>query len=180
MTMKQLNRFDDLMDIFGWPKRLELVNGNQMPEPYKSLLVHQRHMTVTLEKYWQTLTELHVVDLWEHHPYYTRRIYLTTRDSQRPVEYGLVQLDFNACSEQIQQAIRARQIPLGRILKQNDVPTEINCRSYFKIIPSQANIEAFDLNSDGPMYGRYADVEFDGKHAMILIEVMPAGLEVKA
>ena len=180
MMMTNFNSFDDLLELFGRPQRLEFMDGNLMPEPYKSLVVHHRYMTHTLETYWQTLTELHVVDLWDHHPYYTRRIYLTTRDTQRPVEYGLVQLDFNACSERIQRAIRARQTPIGRILTQNGVLPEIYCRSYFQLLPSQVNIDAFNLKSDGPMYGRHAEVEFDGKHAMVVIEVMPAGLEVKA
>ena len=176
---QKFTTLDDLLTVFGFPESIEIVYAKDMPEPYHTLLVHDRHMTVTLEDFWKSPVNVHVIDCHEDGPLYTRKISLSN-DTGRSVEYGAVQIDLSCCSDAVRQQIVSRDTPLGRILVDNDVMTRINCRLYFRLTPTPEIMRTYGLDNNEPLYGRFATVEFDSQPAMILIEVMPAELESPA
>jgi hypothetical protein len=167
----------DLFDIFGKPSSIVPLSGGSVPEPYHSLLVHPHHMTATLETFWNSRIAVHVINSWQDKDSYTRLIYLTETKQNRTVEYGAVNLNLSACEPAVRNAILDRQTPLGRILIDNGVLTEIRCRCFFAMKPTAEQQKTFNIASDGVLYGRFADVDFNGENAMTLLEVMPPDME---
>ena len=55
---------DDLYRLWGAvPPPATSISAEEMPEPYRSLLAHEGHMTVTLERFHRTLVRLEVLDI---------------------------------------------------------------------------------------------------------------------
>ena len=134
-------------------------------------------MTQTLEDYWESRVAVHVLHAEHDGDSYRRRIYLTLEDSDCVVEFGAVELDLSTCTDEVRDEILARKVPLGRILTTHGIHTQIDCHQFARITPGREMCAAFRLSPEDVLYGRYASITFNGKHAMALIEVMPPGLE---
>ena len=167
---------EHMFDVFGKPLTCELLSADDVPKPYHALLVHGHHMTRILEQYWDQPVVLHVLHHHQNETVYERKISLSVDGHDHPVEYGAVRLHVDVCDPDVRSAILARRTPLGRILIDHGVMTNIECRCFFKMTPSREMCATFGM-PDSPLYGRYAEVDFDGKPALQLLEVLPAGLD---
>ncbi len=94
-----LNLLEDLAalaDSFpDGPQLLEHVvpiSAAETPEPYRSLLAHEHHMTVTMEQFHQCSVDVHVIHEQFQDPLYTREIVLTRSGTQQVVQFGLVRV----------------------------------------------------------------------------------------
>jgi len=87
---------------------IEQVEDNALPPAVNKLLVHQNHMTTTLQDHHGEPVELRVLrhHLQEH--FYTREILLTLPSTSTIVEYGIVRLDLDALSSEVRDEILAR------------------------------------------------------------------------
>jgi hypothetical protein len=82
---------------------IEPVDGAALPEPYRSLLVHERDMT-------STLGQFHGDDI------YYREVLLLAKRSQRPVEYGAIKIHLGQFPGPARNAITGAGAPLGQLL----------------------------------------------------------------
>jgi hypothetical protein len=57
--------------------RNQLVAPDEMPEPYHTLLVHEHHMTVTVEAHHGDLVNVRILNRRHHGDDYARQILLT-------------------------------------------------------------------------------------------------------
>src|SRR6266481_2047240 len=67
---------------------LDQIDGEAMPEPYKSLLVHQSDMTPTLEKFHGRSIHLQTLGRRRKHDTYFREVVLRLDETNQPVEFG--------------------------------------------------------------------------------------------
>ena len=74
------------------------VAGNTMPEPYRSLLVHQDDMTPTLASYHNQTIRLRVLSREIHENALLRRVVLYGDKDERPVEFGAIQITLDVLS----------------------------------------------------------------------------------
>src|ERR1043166_7720873 len=70
------------------------VGPEEMPSAPRQFLVHQKHMTRTLNAYYGRPVDVHVLERHHDGDLYSRKIFLTPAESPTVVEYGLVRLDF--------------------------------------------------------------------------------------
>src|SRR5438034_1010750 len=63
---------------------IEPIAGEAMPEPYRSLLVHNRDMTPTLEQFHGGTVHLRVLRREERGDFYLREVVLALEASERP------------------------------------------------------------------------------------------------
>ncbi|MBY0228299.1 MAG: hypothetical protein K2W96_03355, partial [Gemmataceae bacterium] len=76
-------RLEDLLALFPderLPGRVA-VAGEDVPEPYRSLLVHEHHMTVTVEAHHGGPVDVRVLDRRSDGELYSRRILLALRST---------------------------------------------------------------------------------------------------
>ncbi len=148
----------------------------QLPEPYRGLLAHEHHMTVTVENFHGCLVDVEVLAARIEGETYLRQILLRRQTDRAIVMYGLVRLHLTQLSLDVRDEILSRQIPLGRVLIQHNVLRTIHLSQLWKVScgPDLANI--FGCESGHVTYGRTAAILTEGKPTIELLEVVaPVG-----
>ncbi len=151
---------------------VEAVAPEEVPAPYHGLLVHEHHMTVTVEAHHGDHVDVVIYNRRHDGPYYARRIFLALRDSRRVVQYGLVRINLRYCSPAVRAEIIAGETPLGRILINPDVLRRIEPTGFLRLGPGPARMSQFGLSEPKPTYGRLAYIHCDGQPAIELLEVV--------
>ena len=152
-------------------ERVEHIPASTTPEPYKSLLVHEHHMTVTMEQFHQCGVDVQVIFEELREPLYNREILLAKVDSHEVVQFGLVRLDFTFVTPAVKAEILAKELPLGRVLIRHNVLRHIDLGAILKIIPGPALQKHMHLKNASPVYGRMATIFCNGHPAVDLLEV---------
>jgi hypothetical protein len=150
----------------------ELVPADEVPEPYHGLLVHDHHMTVTVEAHHRNQVDVRILARTQLRDSYARKILLTLHGSGRVVQFGIMRVRLNYCSEAVRREIVAGRTPLGRILIQHDVLRRIEPTAYLRVIPGKAMMDWFSLDRPRLTYGRLAYIHCDGQPAVELLEIV--------
>lgn len=150
----------------------ELVPADEVPEPYHRLLVHEHHMTVTVEDFHKDLVDVRILARRHEGDSYARKIVLTLQHSGRVVLFGIVRIHLGYCSDPVRKEIVGGATPLGRILIQHDVLRRIEPTAYLRLIADRILMERFGLKLPRPVYGRLAIIHCDGRPAIELLEVV--------
>lgn len=147
------------------------VAGSATPEPYKTLLVHEHHMTVTMEKYHGCSVNVRVLDRVLKGNEYARKIILTRSDDGRPVQFGIVRFDFQYVTPAVRDEILSEQIPLGRVLINHNVLRHIDLGAILKITAGPGLAPLLEMENDGVTYGRMATIFCNQHPAVDLLEI---------
>jgi chorismate-pyruvate lyase len=152
----------------------ELIDADSIPSPFRELLVHEHHMTVTMEAYHGDLVDVRLLTRVHQGDSYARKIILTLRESKRIVLFGIVHIDLSVCSPAVRKAIIEAKTPLGRILIDNEVLRRIEPIAFLRVQPGPAALRWFGLERPEPLYGRLAYIHCDNQPAVELLEIVVA------
>src|SRR4051794_33381761 len=94
------------------PPEHALVAPADVPGPYRGLLVHTHHMTVTVEAFYGGLVNVRVLDRRRDGDTYARKILLELQSDRRVVQFGVVRIRLDFCSEPVRGAILREDTPL--------------------------------------------------------------------
>lgn len=150
----------------------EIVPHDEVPPPYQGLLVHDHHMTVTVEAHHGYLVNVRILARNHNKDSYARKILLTLQQTGQVVQFGIARVHLAYCSEPVRAAIVAGKTPLGRILIEHDVLRRIEPTAYLRVIPGPAMMRWFDLPTPQKTYGRLAYIHCDGRPAVQLLEIV--------
>ena len=150
----------------------EVVPGDAVPPPYRGLLVHDYHMTVTVEAYHGDLVNVRVLARQQHGDTYAREILLALRTTGRIVQFGIVRIHLQYCSPAVRAEILEGQTPLGRILIKHEVLRRIEPTTFLRVVPGPDMMTLFGLTEPRPTYGRLAYIHCDGQPAVELLEIV--------
>lgn len=151
-------------------REFDVVEADWVPEPYHKLLVHEHHMTVTVEAHHGSKVDVRVLERKRDGDSYARKILLAKQTDGRIVQFGLVRIWLNYCSSEVRDAILAEKTPLGRILIEYNVLRRIEPTEYLRVTPGPEMIEWF--GSSAITYGRLAIIHCDDKPAVELLEIV--------
>lgn len=149
----------------------EHVSSSLVPEPYKQLLAHEHHMTVTMEKYHGWPVNVQVLKEVSDGDVYARQIVLTRSDNDAPVQFGIVRFDFQYVTHQVRNEIESGQIPLGRVLITHNVLRHIDLGAILKVTAGEGLAEALSMNVGEETYGRLATIFCNRHPAVDLLEI---------
>jgi chorismate-pyruvate lyase len=158
---------------------VETVSAWRVPEPYRGLLVHTHHMTVTVEKFYGDAVDVQVLDVHQAGDAYARKILLRLRGSGEVVQFGIVQIDLSVLSAAVREEIVSRRTPLGRVLIRHNVLRTVRPVGYFKVTPGPVMCEWFGLDRPETTYGRLGVIYTDHKPAIRVAEILAPIREVK-
>ena len=132
----------------------ERVEAGQMPEPYRSLLVHRNDMTPTLEKFHRQ--PIHLQMLKHHHrgEVFSRQVLLLLDTSDKPAEFGAIKIHLSHFSPRAQQLILEGQRPLGSILSSEQVSHTSHPKAYLQVTSDATISEALRTEESIPLYAR--------------------------
>ncbi len=171
---------DRLLALFPPPDFLrayEFVAADKVALPYQKLLVHEHHMTVTLEERHGSLVDVRVLDERLEGDVYARKILLALQSNQKIVQFGLVRIRLEFVSADVRAEITSRQTPLGRVLIQHNVLRTIEPTSFLRILPGPAMMEWFGLKTPTPTFGRTAVITCDDQPAIEVLEIVAPEVE---
>jgi chorismate-pyruvate lyase len=152
----------------------EPVHAEDVPPPFDGLLVHEHHMTVTVEAYHGDLVDVRILACSHKGPIYTRKIVLPLHRSGKVVLFGIVRVNLDYTSAPVRAAIVEGKTPFGRVLIEHNVMRRIEPTGYMKVRPGPAQLAWFGLTKPVPMYGRLAFIYCDEKPAVELLEIVVA------
>jgi len=158
---------DELLDLFpseGRPAHA-FVAGDDVPEPYRGLLVHEQHMTVTVEAHHGGPVDVRVLERRHDGGHYARRILLVHRASGAVVQFGIVRIDLRHVAPDVGAEIVAGRTPLGRVLIDHGVLRRVDPVAYLRF-------DAAPWFGGAPAYGRLAIIHCDGEPAVEVLEVV--------
>jgi len=133
---------------------LQQVDGEEVPEPYKSLLVHQNDMTPTLEKFYQQDIHLRVLGRRRNGDEYFREVVLLLDSNDQPVEFGAIKINLNLFTPEARQEILEERRPLGHILNERHVAHASRPKAFLRLASDKLINEVLGLTGAHVLYGR--------------------------
>lgn len=151
----------------------EHVPGSTVPEPYKSLLVHDSHMTVSMERHHDCTVDVRILALRDvdEQNVYAREIVLTKRGTEHVVQFGIVRFDFDYVTEAVREEIVAGEIPLGRVLINHNVLRHVDLGAVLRFRCGPGLADLFRCEQGTETYGRLATIFCNGQPAVDLLEI---------
>jgi len=149
----------------------EYVARSLVPEPYRRMLVHDHHMTVTMEEYHGCPVDVHVLARKQDGDTYSRKILLTKHGTDDVVQFGLVRFNFQYVTPAVREEIVSESIPLGRVLINHNVLRHIDLGAILQITAGPALAKYLQMNVGEVTYGRLATIFCDRRPAVDLLEV---------
>lgn len=148
------------------------VSADAVPDPYRGLLAHRCHMTVTVEAFHGDSVDVTVLRSSHHERAYCREILLKTHQSGIVVQYGIVRLNLDLVADQPRNEILEEQKPLGRVLIEHQVLREIELFDLLLVRCGPVLAELFGVPAGTITYGRTALIYCDSEPAIELLEIV--------
>jgi chorismate-pyruvate lyase len=167
---------ESLLRWFDLPLReigqFEPVSAEELPGDFATLLVHDGHMTVTVEAHHKSLVDVQVLAEHRDVHLYGRQILLTRRSDGAVVQYGVMRLDMRRLSEKARREVETHAAPLGRVLIRHKALREVELIALWKIQPAPALAKHLSIPMDKPVFGRSARILLDKQPAVELLEIV--------
>ena len=130
------------------------IDGQQLPEPYKTLLVHETDMTSTLEKFHDQRLRLCVMTRRHERDAYSREVLLLSETDQKPVEFGAIKINLQHFAEVIRRQILEEKRPLGAILYDEKIPYISRPIAFIQVTPDALMKRLLGLGDNTLLFGR--------------------------
>ena len=153
---------------------LERVEGDDVPEPYRKLLVHNEDMTPILEKFYGERIFLNVISRQTREDFYFREVILLTERTRTPVEFGAIKINLALLPPQTRRLILEEQEPFGTILTEHKIPHSSRPKAFLRIQADAFIKGALQLRGEHVLYGR-RNTLFDPQQRALaeIVEVLP-------
>ena len=188
VQLDAVGRAEGLVGLFCSPEEFGRMRGvapSDVPERDRSLLDHESHMTVAMERFHGGPVRLRVVASRGARAgnqlstaFYAREILLENQ-AGTIVQYGIVQLDLTTLEAATVREILEERRPLGRILIEAGVLRDVRHVSLLEVTPgphlSRLLWPAGRVHGSVPLHGRVAAIQLNGRPAVELLEIVVPG-----
>ncbi len=153
---------------------IEQIRGEEMPEPYRSLLVHQNDMTPTLEAFFKDQIHIRALTRSQRNHFYFREVVLELDATGQSVEFGAIKIMLDLFPAEARRLILAEREPLGHILATCGVVHSSRPKAYLRIQSDGFINQALSLEGGHTLYGR-RNTLFDpeGRPLAEIVEILP-------
>lgn len=150
------------------------VDGQDMPEPYRSLLVHNRDMTPTLERAHDRSILLRVLRSAVAGDILSRQVVLLPEGSLVPAAFGASKIHLEHLPDEAKRQVLEGKRPLGAILRTQEIEHAGRPEVYFQVAADTLIYNALGLAKPAKLYGRRnALVDAAGRTLAQVIEILP-------
>ncbi len=151
----------------------ELIDDQEMPEPYRKLLVHHGDMTSRLEAFHKGKIILELLHREHSGNTYRREVVLHVEDTALAVEYGAIEIQLDAFEPDVRDQILAEHLPLGGLLNRYGIRYRSQPRAFFKLGPDLQMNALFSSAASTEYYGRSNELlTDDGRRLALIVEVL--------
>jgi chorismate-pyruvate lyase len=151
----------------------EVLDGEEVPEPARSLLVHYNDMTPTLEAFYGEQIALRVLGRRRRGNEYSREVALFLKDSKRPVEFGANRIQLDRFPPAARQLILQEREPLGYILRDFNITHTCQPNAFLRLASDRLINSVLGLQGAQTLYGRHNQL-FDPEGRLIseVVEIL--------
>jgi hypothetical protein len=151
------------------------IPGEDMPQPYRTLLVHENDMTPQLAEFHKSPIQLEVLRREQRGDFYYRGVVLHAGEGELyPVEFGAIKISLLLFPTAARREILEEKTPLGAILAKYKIAHTSRPKAFLKLKSDRFINEALRLEQDQLLYGRrntHADLQ--GRPLAEIIEILP-------
>jgi chorismate-pyruvate lyase len=153
---------------------LKMLDGHEVPEPAKQLLVHENDMTPTLIDFFQDEIYLTVLHQEEEHLVIKREVILHLMGCKSPVEFGAIKIDISCMPDHVRNTIREGKKPLGGILAEYNIIHTSHPSGFFEVSSDDVMRRAFSFQDKPVLYGRCNTLRYENGGTLAeVVEVLP-------
>lgn len=149
------------------------VTPDQIPAPYRSMLVHDDDMTSTLERHYGGQVVLRALSTFSRGAWYFRRVLLVQEYSGRPVAMGAIRIKLDAFETRLKNAILKNEVPLGRLLAEGRFNYASRVKDYIALTPNPEMMGVFWMRKPRTLYGRRTEIMHANRKIGDIVEVLP-------
>lgn len=150
------------------------LQGEEMPQPYRELLVHHQDMTSTLQEWWGDEIVLETLDCAVNTDQVTRLVALCLRESKQPVEFGAIVIYTASLPPEAREMVNECRIPLGAILARYSILYQSRPRAFLSVESDELIQRALGLEHRIQLYGRSNRLELAGGEVLAdVVEILP-------
>ena len=149
------------------------LGGEDVPQPYRGMLVHSSDMTPTLELFYQQPMSLSVLSREQQDYAYLREVILKCSNDRRPVEYGVIRISLNHLPAPARLHVLEEQKPLGSILQSETIAHLSWPQAFFRLQSDPHLAHVLHCRQPEQLYGR-RNVLLDGSRRLLaeVIEIL--------
>lgn len=151
----------------------EAVTPDDIPLPYRALLVHDSDMTLTLERHFGGRVALRPLSTFTRGGSYFRRVLLVQEYAGQPVEMGAIRMELDAFDEPLRRRILENRIPLGSILRDGRFEYASRVKAFLQLTPNPEMMGVFWMREPRTLYGRRTEIVRQGRKIGDIVEVLP-------
>lgn len=148
------------------------ISAAEVPQPYRRLLAHNKHMTETVEQFHGSKVDVKVLASRRDDGFYSRKILLTRQSDGKVVQFGIPRLNMAYLDEDVRREIESETKPLGRVLIDHNVLREVQFAGLWRVQPGSDLCRMFSLAAPQTVYGRTALIYCNGEPAIELLEIV--------
>jgi chorismate-pyruvate lyase len=150
------------------------VEGQDIPAPYRSLLVHEHDMTPTLEDAYRRSIKLRVLQYQVRDHVVSRQVALIAEGSEKPVAFGAIKIDLEHFPTRARRLVLERQQPLGTILRAQGVEHTSHPNAFVRVTSDVVINGALQLSGSYQLFGR-RNVILDSEQRTLaqVVEILP-------
>lgn len=166
------------LDLFYAPSQplpaYTLVEGADVPDPYRTLLVHAGDMTPALENFHKKTIHLQVLQSRQDKDDYVREVVLLLDGSNKPVEFGAIKINLALFDAGARSDILTGRRPLGSIMRDQQVKHSSRPSAYICVEPDDVVRSALQLTNSTKLYGRHNTLLTPSGEALAdIVEILP-------
>jgi chorismate-pyruvate lyase len=156
------------------PPKARAIRPDQIPVPYRTLLVHTSAMTLTLERHIGKRVLLRPLSTFLKGHWYFRQVLLASEETGRPVEMGAIRIRIDAFTRAVRRKILDNQVPLGRLLHDSRFEYESRPKAFLAVTPNREMMGMFWMREPLTLYGRRTEMIHDGSKIGDIVEILPS------
>lgn len=154
--------------------RVTFVDGSDLAEQERALLVHDKDMTPRLREFHASEIDLDVAARARIGNYLVRASVLHRHTDGMPVEFGAIGIHLDLLPEEAQKLVLEGLVPFGAILERYQVPHSSHPRGYFRVSVDQRLADLLGATSGQILFGRCNELRHgSGRVLADVVEVLP-------
>ncbi|MBN1441067.1 MAG: hypothetical protein JXA90_00090 [Planctomycetes bacterium] len=136
------------------PVEAEMIEPEEIPEPYHHLLVHEGDMTSRLIEHHGEPITLRILQKSLSRSRLSRQLVLEGERSRRPLEYGAIRIHLEDLPHEVREKVIEGREPLGSILGAHGVECSSRPAAFIRVFANDPIRRAFQLPGARWLYGR--------------------------
>lgn len=150
------------------------IGGSEVPEPYRSLLVHDRDMTPTLEGAHGRSIQLQVLNYSLVGDLFSRQVVLMLEGDGKPAAFGAIKIDLKHFPPEARRLVIERKQPLGTILRTQGMAHSSRPDAYLQVKADAIIESALHLSGPRLLFGRRNTLVDAAEHTLAhVVEILP-------